>query len=251
MSTLHPDSASAAPALLLQRRQFGGLLGALLLGTTLGASLDVVAGEPDPHAGHTGHAGHGGHDGHDGHGSPAAAVAPAPLPGDSLYQLKLSLTDQRGSRFALASLQGRPQLVSMFYSGCQYVCPMLVEAARATEAALSPAEREALGVTLVSLDPPVDTVAVLAEMARQRGVADNPRWHLARLEQDGEVRRLAAALGIRYRALPEGGFNHSALLVLLDAQGRPVASSSRLAGADPTLVAAIRQTLAQASHQAH
>jgi protein SCO1/2 len=50
------------------------------------------------------------------------------------------------------------------------------------------------------------------------------------------VRQLAAVLGIQYRALPNGDFNHSTALILLDADGRLVARTTRLAGADPAFV---------------
>lgn len=58
-------------------------------------------------------------------------------PSDSVYQLQATLTDQQGRTVAWDAGQGHPVLVSMFYTSCEFVCPMLVEAARATEAALT------------------------------------------------------------------------------------------------------------------
>lgn len=51
---------------------------------------------------------------------------------------------------------------------------------------------------------------------------DPARWTLARTEAHA-VRQLAAVLGVRYRALADGGFNHTSELVLLDRDGRPLA----------------------------
>jgi protein SCO1 len=113
---------------------------------------------------------------------------------------------------------------------------MLVEALADTRAKLAPDERARLPVTLVSFDPARDTVAALKRHATQRGL-DPAAWTLARTDARS-VRRLAAVLGIQYRALSDGEFNHSTVLLLLDADGRIVARSTRLGNADPAFVQA-------------
>ena len=70
----------------------------------------------------------------------------APLPTDSIYQLAVPLTDQDGRSFTLDSRRGQPMLVSMFYTSCQFVCPMLIDALRDTEAQLDAGERARLSV---------------------------------------------------------------------------------------------------------
>src|SRR5436309_2498484 len=47
------------------------------------------------------------------------------VPGDSLYQLELPLETAAGVTVPLSSLRGRPLLVTMFYSHCTSVCPLL------------------------------------------------------------------------------------------------------------------------------
>jgi protein SCO1/2 len=64
-----------------------------------------------------------------------------------------------------------------------------------------------------------------------------PAFEVARTDAGG-VRLLAAALGIRYRQLPDGNFSHSSVLTVLDADGVPKARSEKLATADPAFVAA-------------
>jgi protein SCO1 len=180
----------------------------------------------------------------------ATPVAPAPpnapnaasaLPPDSLYHLPAQLQDQNGNRFSLASHQGHPVLVSMFYTSCQMVCPMLVETVRGTLAQLSPADRAQLRVLLVSIDPARDTVAVLKRTADERQLPSGT-WQLVRADAP-TVRKLAAALGVQYRQLASGEFNHTTPLVLLDAQGRAVARTQQLGQADPAFVQQLRATL--------
>jgi protein SCO1/2 len=152
------------------------------------------------------------------------------LPGDSVYLVNDTLSDQAGRSFTLAEGRGKPRLVAMFYTSCRYICPLIVDSAKGIEQALTPTERQRLGILLISLDPERDDSAALASVAAKRKL-DPSRWTLARTETTG-VRRIAAVLGVRYRALADGEFNHTSSLVLLDAEGRVVASTERL-GAVP------------------
>lgn len=170
-----------------------------------------------------------------------AAGAAKAVASDSVYQLPLALTDQDGRDFAFDTRRGRPLLVSMFYTGCEFVCPMLVETIRDAEAKLKPAQRERYGVLLVSFDPARDTVAVLKATARQRGLAA-PHWTLARADT-AAVRRLSAVLDIPFRPLANGDFNHASTLVLLDAEGRIAARSSKMGRAEPAFVEQLQAVL--------
>src|SRR5262249_19214185 len=58
-------------------------------------------------------------------GFAAEEAAAARLPGDSLYQLQVPLESSDGTPMSLASLRGKPLLVTLFYNNCSSVCPML------------------------------------------------------------------------------------------------------------------------------
>lgn len=171
-----------------------------------------------------------------------AAAADAPLPADSLYRLEAEFSDQQGQAFRLAGRRGQPQLVAMFYTSCQFVCPLIIDSVKGVEQALTPAERQRLDFLLVSIDPARDDTAALASVAAKRRL-DPARWTLARTDESG-VRKLAALLGVRYRALADGEFNHTSTLYLLDADGRKLASTGTLGPSpDPEFVAAVRKAL--------
>jgi len=164
------------------------------------------------------------------------------LPRDSTYHLALPLVDQDGKAFAYADGRGRVRIVSMFYTSCKYVCPLIIDTLLKTERELAPEQKAALDVWLVSLDPDNDTPDALKRVADKRHL-DTSRWRLARTEKPG-VRRLAAVLGIQYKQIENKEFSHSSALVLLDADGRIVARSDQLGAADPEFVAAVRRALA-------
>ena len=175
---------------------------------------------------------------------PAHAAPPSPLPRDSAYQLPLRLTDANGARFDWRTLRGKPRVVSMFYTSCQFVCPLIVDSGKAIEKALTPAQQQRLGIVLVSMDPAHDTPAALQHVVSERRL-DPARWTLASPPED-DVRAVAGVLGIRYRKLADGGFNHSTALVLLDADGRILARTEQVGSqADPEFLAAVRQAVAR------
>lgn len=166
----------------------------------------------------------------------------AELPRDSTYHLDVPLVDQDGRAFAFADGRGRARVVSMFYTSCKYVCPLIIDTLLKTERGLAPAERARIDVLLVSLDPDNDTPDALKRVADKRHL-DTSRWRLARTDK-AHVRSLAALLGIQYKQLENREFSHSSALVLLDADGRVVARSDRLGEADADFVAAAKRVLA-------
>ena len=173
---------------------------------------------------------------------PLRAAAP-PLPRDSVYQLRVSLTDQQGRTQDWGARRGRPQLVSMFYTSCKYICPLIIDSAKGIEHALTPAERARLGILLISMDPARDTPAALKRVFDKRTL-DARAWTLAS-PPAAQVRPVSGVLGIRWRALADGEFNHTSALVLLDAEGRVIARTERVGPTpDPEFLAAVKRTLA-------
>ncbi|HVI25147.1 MAG TPA: SCO family protein [Xanthomonadaceae bacterium] len=174
---------------------------------------------------------------------PAFAAAPAqaaPLPRESVYQLPVKLTDAQGRQYDWRSLRGKPRVVSMFYTSCQFICPLIVDAGKAIEKQLTPAQQQRVGFLLVSMDPARDTPAALKKIETARKL-DPKRWTLAS-PAPGDVRAVAGVLGVRYRQLEDGEFNHSTVLVLLDADGRELARTEQVGSkTDPEFLAAVRK----------
>jgi len=161
------------------------------------------------------------------------------LPATSVYHLDVPLVDQDGKGQLLADRRGRPLVIGMFYASCHNVCPLIVDTMLATERAIGPGS---VDVLLVSFDASRDDPPALKRLADSRRL-DAPRWTLARTEP-ADVRKLAAVLGIQYRQLDDGEFNHSSALILLDAEGRIAARTERIGTIDSAFIDAIRTTLA-------
>jgi protein SCO1/2 len=171
----------------------------------------------------------------------SAAPAPArfaPLPKDSIYQLPAPMTDQAGRRFDWRARRGNPQVVSMIYSNCKFICPLLIDSGKAVQKNLSPAQRARVRLLYISMDPKRDTPKALAALAASRKLDAN--WTLARPEES-DVRAIAGVLGVRYRQLDDGEFNHTSVLTLLDGNGRVLARTEQIGAVpDPAFLAAVR-----------
>lgn len=176
-------------------------------------------------------------------GAAGAAAVATPLPGNSVYQLQATLLDASGRPRQWSDFRGQPRIATMFYGSCPYMCPLIIESGKAIDRSLTPAERARLGVVMVSLDPKRDSPAALTALAKKRGI-DARRWTLLRPEPR-DVRSLAAVLGIKYRALADGEFNHTSVLILLDAEGRILARTETIGTKpDPEFLIAVRKALA-------
>ncbi len=162
---------------------------------------------------------------------------------ESVYQLNIKLQDQNGQTLPWSANRGRVRLVTMFYSSCPHTCPLTIESIKVLESHLHALSRERLEIDLISLDPDRDTPAKLKATATVRNV-DELRWHLYRTDA-ASVRLIAGLLGIQYRQLPDGEFNHSSTLVLLDAKGRILAKSEQTGKEDQKFIIAVARALAR------
>lgn len=175
----------------------------------------------------------------------ASEAATAELPRNSVYQLDVAVTDQDGRTTRWRDTAGPasgPRIVSMFYTRCDYVCPMLFEAIKNVEVSLPTESRQRLQVGLVTLDPARDDVAALRSAIAQRA-GDPVRWRLYRT-QVVDVRKLAGVLGVQFRQLSNGEFNHSTLMILLDSQGVELARTENIAKVDPVFLKAVKTATA-------
>ena len=166
---------------------------------------------------------------------------PAGNPTDkSLYLLDSKWTSDVGKTVPLPVLRGRPQIVAMFFTHCDYACPILVEELKAIERSLPPEVLEKVDFLLVSIDPKRDTPAELAAFREKRQLARR-RWTLLRGAAD-DVRELAALLGVNYAPDSRGQFAHSNLITLLNAEGEIAFQHVGLKQDPAPLISAIEKT---------
>ncbi len=138
----------------------------------------------------------------------------------SLANLDSAWTTQDGKAVTLASLTGEPTVVSMGYTTCKDMCPAIVADMMWIEKHLPEKAKDHVRFAFFSIDSAVDTPARLMAYADEHGF-DPARWTLYHGDEDA-VRELAAALGIGFKPDGQGGFDHAAVISLLDTRGEIV-----------------------------
>jgi protein SCO1/2 len=144
-----------------------------------------------------------------------------------------------GKEIKLGVLRGRPQVVAMFFTRCEYACPIVVGELKAIEQRLPPGALEKMDFLLVSMDSRHDTAAALAKFREQRRLA-REHWTLLRGETD-DVRELAALLGINYVEDSRGQFAHSNIITVLNAEGEITFQHTGLKQDPSALIASIEK----------
>ena len=155
----------------------------------------------------------------------------------SLYLLDSTWTSDVERQIKLGALRGRPQIVALFFTHCEYACPILVGELKAIEGRLPPEVLGKVDFLLVSIDSKRDTPAELAVFREKRQLA-RERWTLLRGGAD-DVRELAALLGVNYAEDSRGQFAHTNVITLLNAEGEIAFQHAGLKQDPALLVAAI------------
>lgn len=130
----------------------------------------------------------------------------------------LSFVDQRGARFTLGALHGRPSLVTFVATRCSDACPIATALFSRLRDRL---RHDRIGVTLVefTLDPEYDTPFVMQRYARTYGAGTLGDWKFAS-GTPADVSALMHAFGVTvWRG--SGGVPdvHSGFVYILNEQG--------------------------------
>jgi len=176
-------------------------------------------------------------------GDPPCCRAPLALgqPTDrSIYLLDSQWTSDVGKTIRLNVFRGRAQVVGLFFTHCEYACPIVLEDMKRIERALPEDQRDKVNFLLISLDAERDTPAVLHEF-RDRRKLGTDHWSLLH-GRDDDVREIAALLGINFRKDERGQFAHSNVITLLNAEGEVVHQQPGLNQSPEFILDALRRS---------
>jgi protein SCO1/2 len=151
-------------------------------------------------------------------------------PDTSLFHLNSNWTDQNGVQKNISALAGRPHLVAMVFTRCETACPLLVRDIKSLDTNLP--------VALFSFDSDRETPQSLGVFLKKFKIED-ARW-AAYTSTSSNVAELAAALGVKYKKLPNGAFIHSNIIFLVDGQGRVIAQNDGLNSIHSSFAEALR-----------
>ncbi len=154
---------------------------------------------------------------HEGHHHDKAMKASEPSE-MSLFQLDSKWTDQNGKSVSFSAFKGKVAILTMAYTSCKQACPMIVTNMKDIESKLPADHRKDVKFLFFSLDEARDTPAALLSYAKSRHL-DLSRWSLLHGSKDS-IRELAMVLGMKYKRLANGDFDHSNLISVMDKKGQ-------------------------------
>ena len=125
--------------------------------------------------------------------------------------------DVDGQTFELTSLRGKPLVVSMIYTSCHHVCPMITKnLGTAIDIAQEALGEDSFNVVTVGFDWAVDTPDRMRLYAAERNI-DVPGWHFLAGDEIS-VGALSRDLGFQFYPSAKG-FDHLTQTTVVDANG--------------------------------
>lgn len=140
------------------------------------------------------------------------------IPDESIYILADSFQTQDNKMVTLASFAGKPTVVGMIFTHCDYACPRLTADIKNIQKNMN-AEDGEVNYLLISFDTKRDTPEQLKKYAGSLNL-DN-EWTLLHGSEDA-IRTLSILLNVQFVKDAEGNFSHSNIISVLDKSGRLV-----------------------------
>lgn len=135
----------------------------------------------------------------------------------SIYNSQSEWENQEGIPQKLLSLKGGPVVVAMVYTGCQASCPLTMADLRKIEKRLSLKAKQKVRFAVFSFDSQRDTPEKLKAYLQKQKL-DATHWSFYH-GSEKSVRELAALLGIQFKKIEGGDFDHSNVISVLNSEG--------------------------------
>lgn len=138
------------------------------------------------------------------------------IPEESIYNLTNTFTTQDNQTVELKDFSGKPTLVCMIFTHCDYACPRLTADIKNIEEKLGK-DADNVNFLLVSFDVERDTPERLK--VYQKDMKLDNRFTLLHGDEDA-VRTLSVLINVQYQKNANGDFSHSNVISILDKNGQ-------------------------------
>ena len=126
--------------------------------------------------------------------------------------------DVKGQTFSLESLHGKPLVISLIYTSCHHVCPVITaNIERHVDIAQEALGEDAFSVVSIGFDWQVDTPDRMRMFASGKGI-DTPNWHFLSSDE-ATVTAISKDLGFQFFPTAKG-FDHLSQTTIIDADGK-------------------------------
>jgi len=126
--------------------------------------------------------------------------------------------DVDGQSFPLQALRGKPLVVSLIYTSCHHVCPLITaNIEKNVDIAHEALGADAFSVVSIGFDWQVDTPDRMRMYAAAKGI-DTPGWHFLSGDE-ASVAAISEDVGFQYFPTAKG-FDHLSQTTVIDADGK-------------------------------
>jgi len=126
--------------------------------------------------------------------------------------------DTNGQNFQLNSLKGRPLVISLIYTSCHHVCPIITaNIEKNADIAQEALGDDAFSIVSIGFDWQVDTPERMRMYASAKGI-DTAGWHFLSGDE-ASINAISKDLGFQYFPAPQG-FDHLSQTTIIDAEGK-------------------------------
>ncbi len=126
--------------------------------------------------------------------------------------------DVDGQSFSLLALRGKPLVISLIYTSCHHVCPLITaNIEKNVDIAHEALGADAFSVVSIGFDWQVDTPDRMRMYAAAKGI-DTPGWHFLSGDE-ASVAAISEDVGFQYFPTAKG-FDHLSQTTVIDADGK-------------------------------
>jgi len=126
--------------------------------------------------------------------------------------------DVDGQSFPLQALRGKPLVISLIYTSCHHVCPLITaNIEKNLEIAHEALGEDSFSVVSIGFDWQIDTPDRMRMYASAKGI-DAPGWHFLSGDE-ASVAAISKDIGFQYYPSAKG-FDHLSQTTIIDANGK-------------------------------
>jgi protein SCO1/2 len=138
----------------------------------------------------------------------------------SLFNLESDWQNQNAETTQLSFLNGKPTIMTMIYTHCEYSCPVIVKEMKDLYSKIPQDYTSDVNFLFVSIDPIHDKPDTLKRFMKEEEL--NPEQWTMLSGTESNIRELAAVLGFKYKKSSLMDYAHSNLITLLNEKGEIV-----------------------------
>ena len=138
----------------------------------------------------------------------------------SLFNLESDWQNQNAETTQLSFLNGKPTIMTMIYTHCEYSCPVIVKEMKDLYSKIPQDYTTDVNFLFVSIDPIHDKPDTLKRFMKEEEL--NPEHWTMLSGTESNIRELAAVLGFKYKKSSLMDYAHSNLITLLNEKGEIV-----------------------------